>query len=284
EAAAPAPARSRAGSVTGRSRAGAETLCSPRLAGAIPARAGDAPAGSVFLAGLTGVEGAMRDARIAAQITSGNVPGFLRDLVPVTFAGARMEITLCVTPDYLALGSERDHVRVPLGLSAATRVAEEFDMLLPTTRMVDAIYAQADLRLPPRPMAPGAQMASTDYFLRHDATVSEQIRSAGGRAGILVAGQKKDLVLTNRLARSPGRVAIYGWHRPGGQPIQPLSTVHGAGYADYSHGVRLVSRTAFVDGRAVDLGTLLSDGRYAGLLSDEGAITGPARLLAALSR
>jgi hypothetical protein len=42
-------------------------------------------------------------------------------------------------------------------------------------------------------------------------------------------------VLKQRLWLQAGRVAIYGWQRAGGTPIQPLSNVDGAGYADYSH-------------------------------------------------
>jgi hypothetical protein len=59
--------------------------------------------------------------------------------------------------------------------------------------------------------------------------------------------------------------------------------VHGAGYADYSHGIRLVSRTAYLDGRAVDLRELLASPRYAALLSDEGPVTGPRLRMAALA-
>ena len=105
---------------------------------------------------------------------------------------------------------------------------------------------------------------------------ASQARNAARKAGHspvqLTAGDKKDIVLTNRLASNPGRVAIYGWHWPGGTPIQPLSTVHGAAYADYSHGVRLVSETAFVNGRAVPLGDLLADARYGPLLNNEGPV------------
>lgn len=251
-------------------RAAAADPCTDRLAGAIPRRDRGAPPGSAFFAGLGGAAGTDRDRRIVAQIGAGNVPSFLRDLRPVALTGDGVQIVLCVMPDYLALGSDADFVRVPLGLRAAMDVADRFDMLLPTARMVDAIYAQADVRLRPQPMDPGPQMASTGYFLRHNAMVEAQLASAGGRPGLLVSGHKKDLVLTNRLARSPGRVAIYGWHRAGGQAIQPLSTVHGADYADYSHGVRLVSRTAYLNGRPIDLGALLSDDRYAGILNSEG--------------
>jgi hypothetical protein len=147
--------------------------------------------------------GSGRDNAIIAEALRGNVPDHIRALQPVRFTGTvggrETEIVICVTPDYLAVGSNRDHVRVPLGLPAALRVADAFDMMLPTTRMVDAIYAQADLRLSPRPMNPGPQMSSTDYFLRHDATLDAQMTQAGGRHGVLLAGHKKDLVLANRL-------------------------------------------------------------------------------------
>jgi hypothetical protein len=90
------------------------------------------------------------------------------------------------------------------------------------------------------------------------------------------------VVLANRLARAPGRVAIYGWHRSNGDPIQPLSTVHGEFYADYSHGIRLVARTAYVNGRAVDLRGLLTDAQLAGLVNSDGPLTGTTIQLAAL--
>ena len=266
---------------------GAGNPCNGRLTRDIPGRGRSAPGGSEVIAGLGSAAGADRDARIVQAALSGNVPDFLRTLRPVSFSGRSssgqdMVVTICVTPDYLALGSDRDFVRVPLGLPAALQVADAFDMMLPTPRMVDAIYAQADLRLNPRPMEPGAAMTTTGYFLRHDGLVDEQIVRAGGRLGLLVAGQKKDVVLANRLSANPGRVAIYGWHRASGSPIQPLSTVHGAQYADYSHGVRLVSRTAYVNGRAVDLRDLLTDARYAALLNSDGVLTGRTMQMAAL--
>jgi hypothetical protein len=260
--------------------------CAARGLHDMPRRPGGAAGGAAVIAAIGNDSGSTRDNRLIAEALRGNLPDHLRDLRPVTFdglvGGRRTEITICVTPDYLAVGSDADHVRIPLGLPAALRVADAFDMMLPTTRMVDAIHAQADLRLPPQPMTPGAQMASTDYFARHDRTIDAQLSQAGARGGHLIAGHKKDLVLANRLSRAPGRVAIYGWHRPGGDPIQPLSTVHGEYYADYSHGIRLVSRTAYVDGRAVDLRALLTDGRYASLLNSDGPLSSATIRLAAL--
>lgn len=265
----------------------ASAACAPQLARAIPRRPAGAAGGRAAMAALAGAGGTQRDAAIVRAAEAGNIPDHLRALVPVTLTGTggdgrRAQITLCVMPDYLAVGSDRDFVRVPLGLPAANRLAQRFEMMLPTARMVDAIHAQARVRLRPSPMTPGAQMASTDYFLRHNATVEAQRASAGAALGALVSGHKKDLVISNRLARVAGRVAIYGWHQANGRPIQPLSTVHGQNYADYSHGIRLISRTAYVNGRAVDLRDLLADRRFASILSgDEGPIASR-EILAAL--
>ena len=261
--------------------------CSSRLAAGIPRRPRGAAPGSAIVGRMGSLHGAERDAMIVRELLRGNLPDFLRDLTPVTVSGRlpngrAAEVTICVTPDYLALGSDDDFIRVPMGLPAAAHVADRFGFLLPTTRMVDAIYAQARLRLSPQPMTPGAQMSSTRYFWQHNETVEGQTR--GREERMLTAGQKKDLVLTNRLRSHPGRVAIYGWHKRNGEPIQPLSTVHGEFYSDYSHGVRLVSQTAFVGGRAVALADLLADPDYAQILTGEGPIPSPERLMASLYR
>lgn len=265
----------------------APNQCSKELVSRIPARKAKAPSGSDFVHDIMQLRGPARDAAVAQEVTSGNVPGFLRRLTPVRLSGkgARgeaLDIVICVTPDYLAVGRDSDYVRVPMGLPTAAALAEGFGFMLPTPKMVDAIYQQAVVRLAPSPMKPGSQMESTDYFWRHNQTVEEQRAKTGQDRTALTAGQKKDIVLTTRLRSKAGRVAIYGWHRPSGKPIQPLSTVHGEGYADYSHGVRLVSDTAFVNGKKRPLTQLLQDPQIAGILSREGPISQPEHLLASL--
>jgi len=262
--------------------------CSKELVRQIPARKSRAASGSDFVRDIMKLRGPARDAAVAEEVKSGNVPDFLRRLTPVKLSGKAatgedLDIVICVTPDYLAVGADSDYVRVPMGLPTAADLAENFGFILPTTTMVDAIYQQADVRLAPSPMTPGAQMESTDYFWRHNQTVEAQRVKAGEQShAALVAGQKKDIVLTTRLRSKVGRVAIYGWHRLSGKPIQPLSTVHGESYADYSHGVRLVSQTAFVNGVKRPLMQLLQDPQIAGILSREGPISQPDRLLASL--
>ncbi|MBC7153299.1 MAG: hypothetical protein H5U19_01475 [Rhodobacteraceae bacterium] len=282
-----APAQARPMMRPGRNAPRTTEICPTTLTRAIPDRGRTAMPGSAVVASAATLAGAERDRFLAGTILKGNLPDFLRHLMPVIFlgndaAGQKMLITLCVTPDYLAVGDDRDYVRVPMGLPAAAQVAERFGFMLPTTRIVDAIYAQADLKLAPQPMPAGPQMRSTGYFSRHNASVEGQSRTAGRRVAGLIAGQKKDLVLSNVLRSHPGRVAIYGWHRINGLPIQPLSTVHGALYADYSHGVRLVSQTAFVDGRPVALADVLADPVTAAILSKEGPIRNADLLMASL--
>lgn len=259
--------------------------CPSKLAGGVPERHSKAPGGSEVMRALKGVYGPKRDRAVIDEVLSGNLPPFLRELVPVDIAGKLANgedvlVTICVTPEYLAVGDDRDFVRVPLGLGAAARIASELGFLLPTPKMVDAIYRRAQVRLAPRPMKPTSEMVTTDYLLRHSQMLDAQRAETRSRLSALTAGQKKDIVLTNRLRSKPGRVAIYGWHQPNGRPIQPLSTVHGADYADYSHGVRLVSRTAFLNGKPANLADILADRDLAGIVSGEGPIADAQGLLA----
>ncbi len=261
--------------------------CALDLTDPVPARPARARSGSAFVAEIERLAGPARDAAVAEQVLTGNMPEFLRQLTPVTLrwtppGDAPVDVTICVTPDYLAVGSDSDFVRTPMGLPAATVVAEQLGFMLPTTKMVDAIYDQADVRLAPAPMPPTSAMETTNYFWRHNNTVEDQRGRTTGDRAALTAGQKKDIVLSNRLRSKPGRVAIYGWHRPNGKPIQPLSTVHGEHYADYSHGVRLVSMTAYVNGEPRRLADILQDPRLAASVNSEGPIPQLERLLDSL--
>ena len=233
---------------------------------------------------IQGMSADERESAILEQASSGNFPAFLRHSEPVTLLGrsidaATIAITICVAPDYLAIGSDNDYLYVPMRLRTALAVANRYDALLPTRRMVDAIYTQARVHLQPQPLPAGDTMRTTGYYWRHSELVREQRQSFADPPGALTAGDKKDLVLTNRFWTNLRRVAIYGWHLPDGKPIQPLSTVHGARYADYSHGVRLVGATAYVNGTAAPLLKLLQDPRFASILSDEGVLRDADELL-----
>jgi hypothetical protein len=248
----------------------------PRLLLRLPARPAGAMGGSEFVRRTRGLSSEDRDRAVVAELERGNVPSFLGHLTPVKLAGSPSRgpaATIYVTPDYLAIGSDDDFLYVPLTYYSATIVADYFGCVLPTPRMVDAIYEQAAHRLTPAPLPAGPLMRSNLYLQKHQQRIDEQ--RAGLPLGDLISGHKKDLVLSNRLRQLPGRVAIYGWHLRPGHPIQPLSTVHGAQYVDYSHGVRLVSQTVVVDSEPRSIYDALQDSQIAPLLSREGVTPNP---------
>ncbi|MEO8257314.1 MAG: hypothetical protein ABI868_08220 [Acidobacteriota bacterium] len=242
----------------------------------IPQRSPRARTGSRVADALAGLDARGRERTILGEILDGNMPSFLRQLAPVELsyraAGRTVSATIFVTPDYLAIGSDDDFLRIPMNLATATTIADAFGFVLPTRKMVNAVYEQSGHHFVPLPLPAGPRMTSTDYYRAHNALIEKQARAAAVSPGTLVSGHKKDVVLTNLLTRTPGRLAIYGWHRTNGAPIQPLSIVHGACYVDYSHGVRLVADRAWQDGELRPVREMLRDGSLASALSDEGVI------------
>jgi hypothetical protein len=233
--------------------------------------------GSQFADYVSGMDARQREQAILKELLNGNVPGFLKNLIPVALSyhspnGKTVSATVFVMPEYLAIGSDKDFLRIPMNLYTAAAVATRMGFILPTRKIVNAIYEQSAFHFAPEPMTAGPQMRSTEYYQTHNRKIEEQSRTLGVTQGALVSGHKKDVVVTNLLFSSPGRIAIYGWHRLNGAPIQPLSTVHGACYADYSHGIRLVSETVTVDGQSRSAYDVLQDPVLSRALSDEGPI------------
>jgi hypothetical protein len=254
----------------------------------IPARAPDAPGGRQFAQTIAGLTGDDREAMISRELLAANIPQFLRHFVPISLTarqedGRTSNIVVCAAPDYLAIGSDQDHVLMPMRLQTALQVADRFGLSLPTPKVVDAIYAQATVRLTPQPLPASDEMRSTFYLVHHNDLVAAQRDALGAPVGALTAGHKKDLVLTNLLWQKLDRVAIYGWHSAPSAPIQPLSTVHGWRYADYSHGARLIATRVWVDGVQRSLFDLLQDPILAPALSKEGGIRHVVRLIQELS-
>jgi len=262
--------------------AATQTEASPRPQSApskntlnLPPRPEGAMTGKQFIDSTKGMDRKQREAAILKEIQQGNVPDFARQMREIQVNSNGHSGTLRVMPDYLAIGSNDDFVRIPMDPKTAQKIADQTGTSLPTTKMVDDIYKQADTRLTPQPLPPGAQMMSNDYYQRHNNMVEQQMAQRGAEHGLLTAGHQKDVVISNRLTQHPDRVAIYGWHQQNGKPIQGLSTVHENSYADYSHGVRLVGGTMLVDGQERPVSEVLQDPALAGLISNEGALRDP---------
>ncbi len=219
-----------------------------------------------------------RERKIEAEIRSGNVPDHWKRFRPITLTSniesKEQTLIIFVAPDYLSLGSDQDFLRIPLSPQVAQNVADHLECLMPTRRMVDQIYAAADVVLKPQPMDPTDEMIRVSYFARHNQEIQNQLKERYPKndRGQLLAGHKKDVVLTSRLVESSRRVAIYGWHEAKDRPIQPLYVGHAETWVDYSHGIRLVARKGFLNGMPCDLRDVLADEKLCELLSDEGPL------------
>lgn len=238
----------------------------------LPVRPADAVGGAEFARSVAPLEREARETAVAAEVRRGNVPQFWRRLVEVPMAGA----VVSVTPDYLCIGSDEDYWFAPLTPGTAQVIADELGCLLPTKKVADAIW-KAALKLEPAPLPPSPEMTTVPVFTQHNIMVRAAREKARAEfpLGTLVAGDKKDVVITPRLVESPGKVAIYGWHRLNGVAIQPLFLGHAATWVDYSHGIRLVKKEMTVNGRATTVAAVLADPLRCELLSDEGVIVSP---------
>ena len=213
----------------------------------------------------------MRDSFAVKELMAGNLPSFLKKMVPVevvamdSMSHKKISCTYYVMPDYLSIGVDGDWARIPLTAMAAQQVADKFNCFLPTRKMVNDIYNAAILKLEPVPLL--AYRDSTITMWQHHLIIEGQRK---GRKG-LVAGIKKDVVISGKITRDgrPNREAIYGWHKPGGIPIQPLYTGHVNWWVDYSHGIRLVYRKIRIDHQWWDYEEVLKHPRYRILLCDE---------------
>lgn len=252
----------------------------------LPSRPANALPGSQFMQSLEAKDSGNRDDLITSEILRGNVPDFMHKFVPITITEGGNTLIYYVAPDYLCLGTDQDYVRVPLGAQAAQRIADAFGCTLPSAKMSNQIWQAAAAKVPPKPMSGitsniGGQtysptdflktkMTDTDSFVEHNRLIQQQL--AAHKLGDLVAGHKKDVVVSNQLAQRPGKVAIHGLHNTKGQAIQGGSWGHDINYRDYSHGIRMVDKFAKLNGKNVNLQSVMQDPKYAALVSDEGAL------------
>ncbi len=221
----------------------------------IPPRAVNAESGSAFMARISSLPLADREEEIYKALSSGNIPEFLRNTITVNaeFAdstGTKHRVTYEIMPDYLAVGNDTNFCRIPMNPHTAQRVATLFGASMITAKLSDHIYSIAQLKLTPFNYIPvGNANELVSKFQKHHTQIEKQRTEVGGKNGQLTTGIKKDIILSNRIAKQPGKVVIYGWHKPDGKPIQPLYSGHVDWYVDYSHGIRLINNQVLIDGK-----------------------------------
>jgi hypothetical protein len=212
-----------------------------------------------------------RDSFATKEILAGNILFFLRKFKKIkvsildTVTGKTIHAQYFVSPDYLSIGTNDEWARINITPLAAQKIADSFHCFLPTRKIVDDIYKAATLKLEPEPMY--AFRDSTPTMWQHHLIIEGQRK---GRKG-LIAGIQKDVVISGNISRDPkpDRVAIYGWHKLDGDPIQPLYTGHIYWWVDYSQAIRLVYCKIKVERRWMDYLEVLNDPVLKRLLCDE---------------
>ncbi|MBA3663049.1 MAG: T9SS type A sorting domain-containing protein [Bacteroidetes bacterium] len=246
----------------------------------VPPRLPSMLTGSQYTAQIAALSLTARENSIYNEVISGNVPDFSRTLTPVTgtalIGGFPKSVTYYVLPDYLAIGSDADYFLCPMSPMLATKIADSLGCTLPTRKMVNDIYAQATLTMSPLTIPASGTMTTVQAFAQHNGMVKNQRNGfiPPYSLGTLVAGDKKDVIISNLIYSTANRVIIYGWHTSVGNPIQPMTNVHADTYMDYSHGIRLIQNAVVYNGSPTTIKALLT-GSLNPMLSDEGVINPP---------
>jgi hypothetical protein len=220
-----------------------------------------------------------REKLIFGEFKAGNLPkSFKRfHLVEINkvILGKNYRLLVEVTANYLGIGNDENYFYIPTTPMLAQKIATSVNCILPTRLLVDEIYKQANIKLEPKPIPPSKQMTMVSQFKIHSDTVNAQVHATNHTRKYreLIAGHKKDIIISNKIyGQSSPRVVIYGWHKLDGKAIQPVYNKHTNTWADYSHGIRLVHRKAKLNGKEVDLLSVLKHPTFHQLISDEGVI------------
>lgn len=188
------------------------------------------------------------DASTAGQSYQDRVRARLGDLTfylePVEYEADGHTIRAWVTDDALML----DGVRVNATAAFQQEVADALGMYLLTTRLVDEAWESAQLQIAPSPKSATEkerrEMGTVAAMVAHNGRVNAKL---GGYVSGIVADPGKTWVLAS------GKVATYGWHKPGGGMIQGAHFGHGLHHSDYSQTIRLAGRVVEIDGVETDL-------------------------------
>jgi hypothetical protein len=234
-----------------------------------------------------------RDAAILQRVQAGTYDPILWGTVTSDSNGHHGEFQ--VFADALKL----DGVRIGAGAMLAQQVADSLGCLLLTPRLLDMMYTQASVIIPPFPLGT-TNMMTTQRFIDHSNLIDAALVKAGYDGQGIVQTVGKPWMLDNHLldAAHVGHSENYGWHvnssmwkpsdpnhwngihllpcvdipQTDAKCIQPPSWAHGLDQADYSEVILLVARECVIDGQPMDLKQVLQDPVLAGLASHQGVM------------
>lgn len=221
--------------------------------------------------------GEERERRIRDIVLRGDVPDWLQTWVSVPVQYGKLSGEFYCSPDFLSIGNDEDFVRVRVNPVTAEDIIQVANAMLPTRKMVNAIYASSS-KLEAQPWGPpyDASMMQTSRWRVQDDKIARQASSRGYKHGKLWAGHLKNMVVGRGVGDKNGAtVGIYGWFRNDGEAIQGPGinfTSHEWTYTDYAHGTRLIHKDMLVNNQPMAVRDVLNDPALAPLISDEGVL------------
>ena len=218
--------------------------------------------------------GSSRERDILDAINKDAIPEFLKTFAEITIQLGNDKLQYYVSKDYFAIGEDDDYLLIPVFVATIKPVLQKLDCSLPTVTMVKQIYQHADVKIPAHPQRwnPGESITATRLYVAIDQAIKRERTKLGAGLDKLIAGHKKDVVLSNAILKQakPNRIAIYGWNNPDGSVIQGLNPKdHDIGYVDYSHGFRLVKNKCLLNGVETTLKAIWDHPTLCHLLHDE---------------
>ncbi len=242
-----------------------------------------------------------REAIIERALSSRHYPPFLTQFIPIRVSSGEHVGTFYVSPDMLSIGTNGDYLRVPLEARTAQRVANHFNLLLPTKKMIQAVMdapnAQREFMIGQDPY--DGSRKHTFLYIRTNKQIQLQ-RNAHFSDRKAYIGGKKNVVISSSMSVPVGgatedgdtdprhcptlRVWIFGAFHDNGSRVQGYSNIHKVDYFDYSHGIHLVGNTMLVDNVSRPVSEVLADPTLYTLISDQRILdaryptTGPVRI------
>jgi|GEM_PF-6399810 len=221
--------------------------------GKIPERPINAPTGSQFLESQKGMSQSKMEQAIFNEIDQGNIPSFCRseNMKKLTIEKNGYKVTYKVALDYLSIGSDSDYIRMPITPLLAQKLAKKYNWGLPTASMTEHIYKNANIKLEGKGYLTGekgsaklaeqqAKMQSNEYIQKHSLDIDKQLskldRHNSGTEQSLIAGHKKDVIISQYAINHPGSLDMRGLYI-NGTAVQ-TNPAHQDTYRDYSHGYR----------------------------------------------
>lgn len=177
---------------------------------------------------------------ILLQIELGNIPDFLRQPKAIQIPRAKGgSVTVYVMPDVMAIGSDKDYLRVPITPVVAQALALRQGLSLPTKTIVEQIYQEAG-RTGHQTIGPNyfrgpedsGFLDSPGFYIRHSREIDDLLEESP--PGTLTSGGKKELVVAPGAAAGDGTIHFYGLRDDQGRPIQTTSA-HGGAEGGYKH-------------------------------------------------